>query len=175
LGSNVPFGGDDGFRKLRDLDAINTTAEFSAGVCAISPNCFQLLQMPLTRGRVFAEGDSASAPGVAIVNETLARKLRPGGDVLGRRLALGAAPNLREHRIVGVVAGARSAGTTAEIWDEVSIPYVQSNTSLYAIQTLDAPTFIGAAVVMVVVGSLAAYVPAARAARVDPLVALRHE
>ena len=46
---------------------------------------------------------------------------------------------------------------------------------LFGLSTADAPTWIGAIAVMCVMGLLAAYVPARRAARVDPLVALRSE
>ena len=51
LGTNVPFGGDDGFRNVRDLDGPGPTREFSAGIRAVSANYFDLWQMPVTRGR----------------------------------------------------------------------------------------------------------------------------
>jgi predicted permease len=46
---------------------------------------------------------------------------------------------------------------------------------LFGIRASDPVTICGAALLMIVVGIAAAYVPARRAARVDPLVALRHE
>jgi putative ABC transport system permease protein len=46
---------------------------------------------------------------------------------------------------------------------------------LYAIEPLDAPTFIGAALLMLAAAALAAFVPARRAVRIDPMSALRHE
>lgn len=45
----------------------------------------------------------------------------------------------------------------------------------FGIQPLDAFTFAGAMVVMIVAALVAAYVPARRAARVDPVTALRAE
>jgi ABC-type antimicrobial peptide transport system permease subunit len=46
---------------------------------------------------------------------------------------------------------------------------------LYALSPLDPPTFVGVAVLFLVVGLMAACLPALRASRVDPLVALRHD
>ena len=46
---------------------------------------------------------------------------------------------------------------------------------LFEVQPLDAVTYVGATLVLVVAAGLAAYLPAARASRVDPLVALRSE
>jgi ABC-type antimicrobial peptide transport system permease subunit len=51
--------------------------------------------------------------------------------------------------------------------------YVQS--MLYGIAPRDVTTFAEAAVVLIAVAALAGYLPARRAARVDPMVALRHD
>ena len=51
------------------------------------PNYFHAMQTPLLRGRDFNERDVKGAPGVVIVNETLARRYFPGQDAVGKRLS----------------------------------------------------------------------------------------
>jgi putative ABC transport system permease protein len=46
---------------------------------------------------------------------------------------------------------------------------------LFELTPLDPSTFVSVAVLFLLVALLASYVPAARASRVDPLVALRHD
>ena len=84
------------------------------GYSAIGPGYFDTLRIPLLSGRDFNRSDTASAPLVAIVNGTLARRLWPGGNALGQRL--------RTHdgalEIVGIAKDAKylSLAEVAEPW-----------------------------------------------------------
>ena len=46
---------------------------------------------------------------------------------------------------------------------------------VFGVAPTDAPTIAGSALVMISVAAFAGYLPARRAARVDPLIALRYE
>jgi predicted permease len=59
--------------------------EFGRG--AVSPGYFEALQLPMVRGRAFAESDRTSGPMVAIVSEAFARKFWPGQNPLGHRIS----------------------------------------------------------------------------------------
>jgi putative ABC transport system permease protein len=146
VGSNVPFGGDDGFRPIHPLDGATTAAGLRADLRVISEDYLRVLGIPVSGGRMFSAADGAAPVGAAIVNQTFARKL--GGDVIGRRLRIesGQAP-LSGYEIVGVVGDARSSGDTTGIWDEIYIPLAQANPSILFIvveSTLDARTLDGA-------------------------------
>jgi predicted permease len=54
----------------------------------VGPQYFQTMRIPFVHGRDFDERDQEDAPGVVIINETMARRYWPGGDALGRRLKL---------------------------------------------------------------------------------------
>jgi predicted permease len=68
----------------------------------IGTRYFETLRLPLVRGRDFRSSDSATAPAVAIVNETLARRFWPGGDAIGQRLR-------RRDGVIEVVGVAKAA------------------------------------------------------------------
>jgi putative ABC transport system permease protein len=65
----------------------------------VGPDYFRTMGIPLVRGREFNAQDRPGAPGVAIINEALAKRFWPGRDPIGRRLIVGDA----HLEVVGVV------------------------------------------------------------------------
>ena len=69
------------------------------GYNEIGPKYFGTLRAPLVSGREFDLRDSTQSPRVAIVNETLARRLWPSGQAIGATMLVKSIP----HQVVGVV------------------------------------------------------------------------
>jgi predicted permease len=81
---------------------------------AVSPGYFDALRIPLKLGRGFGEHDNVSAPHVAIVNESLAKRFWPGENPLGKRMYIGRFKGnwldsalIGSTEVVGVIADAR--------------------------------------------------------------------
>jgi putative ABC transport system permease protein len=93
---------------------------------------------------------------------------------IGIRMALGA----RRPQVLGLVLGRTivhaGAGIALGILAAAMLTRYLA-TLLFALKPLDPATFVGAAVLFALVALVAAYVPARRAAAVDPTVALRAE
>jgi ABC-type antimicrobial peptide transport system permease subunit len=93
---------------------------------------------------------------------------------IGIRVALGAAPQPMQRRILTQVM------TLATIGLAIGLPVAWMGAKaieglLFGVVSSDPVTFGGVAVVVAAVAGLAGYVPATRASRVDPVVALRSE
>src|SRR5437899_1999014 len=69
------------------------------GYIEIGPRYFETIRTPVLRGREFDDRDTLQSPTVAIVNETLGRRLWPTGTVIGATLIV----NRRPRQVVGVV------------------------------------------------------------------------
>lgn len=88
-----------------------------------SPGYFAVMGTPLRRGRDFTEADRAGTLPVAIVNETLASRVWPGEDALGRRFRF--INDDRLYTIVGVVATSKYATLGEEPTPAVFVPLAQ--------------------------------------------------
>lgn len=69
----------------RALDGDASIAE----LITVSDDYFSVLNIPLARGRIFAESDDTSAQPVLIIDEEAERRFFPGQDAVGRRIQLG--------------------------------------------------------------------------------------
>jgi ABC-type antimicrobial peptide transport system permease subunit len=90
------------------------------------------------------------------------------------RISLGALP--RENTRLILADGLAPAAAGAVVGLLASYAVMRLMTAfLYGVQALDPLTYGVATVVLLAIAALACYVPARRAARVDPMVALRFE
>jgi hypothetical protein len=74
---------------------------FKADWNAVSPGFFETLGASVRRGRAFSEFDTADAPRVVVINESLAIRIFPGEDAVGRPLTIGASGEV--STVIGVV------------------------------------------------------------------------
>ncbi len=107
VGAVIPLGGEGlGLGALR-LPGSTEPDHAKTDWNVVSPEFFDTLSLPIVRGRAFTAGDRVGSPDVAIVNETMARRLWPNVDPIGQRLESGDFRPGREHvdhtyTIVGV-------------------------------------------------------------------------
>jgi putative ABC transport system permease protein len=137
----------------------------------ITPDFFQVLQVPLLRGRSFSDRDGADGQRVAIINETAAKTHWPNEDPLGQRFKFGdPADDSPWTTIVGIVADTRRAGVDRPVRTESYQPYTQNPGSMIVlIRTAGEPTAIVPAL-RAVVRELDQDQPLARVAPLDELV-----
>jgi len=101
------------------------TASPTASFLVISPRYFDVVKTPLVRGRPFSASDDAERQPVAIVNETLAARLWPGADAIGRRLWLETAASPAPCVIVGIAKDSKYLTLGEEHQGHVYLPFAQ--------------------------------------------------
>ena len=96
----------------------------------VSPGYFDTLGIPILRGRDFTDADASGAPGVVIINETMAHGYWPDSDPLGDRLTvgLGMSPEYDAdpvRQIVGIVQDVRTQALARPPRPEMYVPLAQ--------------------------------------------------
>ena len=95
-----------------------------ANLGIVSEDYFRLMRISLVSGRAFTAGDRDGAPGVCVVNESLAKRLFPGERALGQVLLRGRDAELGAE-IVGVIRDVKTNGLNAPPPDEIYYPMRQ--------------------------------------------------
>jgi len=92
----------------------------------VSPGYFKAMGMPLLRGRDFTESDNGTAPGVVIVSQTVARRLWPSQDPIGKRISTEDEPKPEDWlSVVGVVDDVKQQGLAKQSEPAIYQPYFQ--------------------------------------------------
>jgi putative ABC transport system permease protein len=136
-GYPLPMSGHgwSGTLGVEDHPEVDGQPEPHAAYAIAMPNYFATLHIPLREGRDFTAADDARAPGVAIVDEALARFYWPGQSAIGRHIAQGGRPSNNQWlTIVGVVGHVHAAGPKTDSEPQVYMAALQRDeTTLYYI------------------------------------------
>ena len=126
--SKIPLSREDAWGVVFEVEGAlrpPKSSEWWADTLRTSPDYFKAMGIPLLQGRAFTDADRMQAPPVLIINETLARRVFPDGNALGKRMRLSMDhPVPRE--IVGVVGAVKAYGLEEEPRNEIFLPYLQA-------------------------------------------------
>ena len=121
---NLPLGGSDVHSfGIVGRSAFDPGDEPSGELGVVTPQYFNAIGIPLTKGRYFAEGDGEKSPRVAIINQALAIRYWPKEDPLGKKITVDFEREPRE--IVGVVGNVRHLGLDQQEPLQVYTPHSQ--------------------------------------------------
>ena len=156
------------------------SAEGASKFTWVSPSYLETMGIPLKAGRGFNPGDTAASPRVAIVNQAFIRKFTGGINPIGQTLRTSPEPHYPSsvYEIVGMVM--REAGymllmgiVTGSVLSLIAGRGVSS--LRFGLKPYDPLTLLVSIALLSLVAALASLVPARRAAKVDPMAALRYE
>ena len=116
--------------KLADRPAGAAGSEPIAYLIRATESYFRALGVPLLQGRLFNQFDRGNANTVALINETMARRLWPAETPLGRRISFTASGQNVTAEVIGVVGDVRPTGFDSEPRPEFYLHYPQSPASL---------------------------------------------
>jgi putative ABC transport system permease protein len=106
---------------------------------SVTPDYFRAMSIPLLKGRFFRDQDNPSANPVAMISKSLARRLLPNEDPVGKRISVEGVKGPVD--VVGVVGDVHQLGLTTETTSEVYLPFSQVSIWLmcFAVRTSSDP------------------------------------
>jgi putative ABC transport system permease protein len=101
----------------------------------VTPDYFETLRIPIKRGRTFNDSDNESAPKVAVINETMAKKFWPNQDALGRRFkSKDSEQKWADIEVIGIVQDSKYKGIVEDPMPYLYKPLAQDYVPLRNIQ-----------------------------------------
>ena len=128
MASNLPLMTFDraGFH-IQDRPLANDSDAPYTDRYSVSVDYFNVMRIPVKRGRLFTDSDRKGAPLVAIVSESCSRKVFPNEDPVGKHIQLGGRHNDKEWMtIVGMVGDIRQYGFDRPSNMEAYVPQAQN-------------------------------------------------
>ena len=110
---------------------------------AVSPGYFGVLKIPILRGRDFNSDDTAGAPAVVLINETMAKRFWAGQNPVGQQIligkGLGPKFNDRPRQIIGIVGDTRDDDLSQAPEPTMIIPDAQEPDQIVELETQFGP------------------------------------
>jgi predicted permease len=119
----------------------------------VGPGYYQLMGIPIKKGRAFTESDGPGAPAAVVVNETFARTFYPDQDPIGKRISIGM--KWKGVEIIGVAGDVKTSGLTEPPKPHIDLPALQWGYGQYArvlVRSTAEPAAVASAVRSVVKG-----------------------
>lgn len=141
----LPFSGDEVESVAVDGRHVDPADQPNSNYYAVTPGYFRAMGIPLIRGRLFTDADSAKAGLVAVVSQSFAKRIFPGADPIGKRISIKNATGVWSE-IVGVVGDVKQYGLDTDTPAEAYEPFSQHpSTYLYfVLRTSGVPTGLSA-------------------------------
>jgi predicted permease len=128
-----PHSGSEQRFQLRDKPSSSPEAQ-TARVHFIDSGYFSTLQMPLLQGRTWSAAEVSRGASLVVVNQTLARRYYPNGDIVGHAIKLSALPSGSPNalkasgaddwlQVIGVVGDSLNDGLDHPVKPAIFAPY----------------------------------------------------
>jgi putative ABC transport system permease protein len=114
--SQLPLSGDDDEYGISEGN--DPKAAYNVFRYAVSPGYFETIDLPLRRGRLLNAHDTAGAPLALVISESLAQRMFPNQDPIGRRVHVGPT-DMPWFTIVGIVGDVKQASLALSETDAV--------------------------------------------------------
>jgi predicted permease len=101
----------------------------------VSPEYFANMRLPILSGRGFTDADTSTAPLVAVINETMARRLWPDQDPIGRKFSYdGEQTPGALVTVVGIARNAKNTDVTDDPRTFFYVPLAQNYNATHVLQ-----------------------------------------
>ena len=124
---------NDGSKVYAEGQAVSSDLVPGAGLNFVSPGYFGTMRTPIVAGREFTDADTETSPAVAIINRTMAQRLWPGQNPLGRRFSY-KGPAGPFVAVVGVAKDSKTTGLLDPMQPDFYVPQAQDYRSTHVLQ-----------------------------------------